>query len=470
MNPTVAEYVRHADQAKFASPRPNSVNYTPPDTPGTDWPPGVLGAVAGFVYDSAPRQIPEVAIATALGLMAGITGRSYNIDDLGLNLYIILVAKSAVGKGTVHSGIGHILRSSCGQSVSRFVDFADYESAKALLASVEKRRSFVNVVEEWGRTLQEMSSDKRGSATHQLRTAMTRLYQRSSASSVAVQGSCLGEHGVGGAAAYSLIGETNPGTFYSALTESMMEDGFLSRFNVIEYTGDRPPSNPHPSRLVPRDLADVLKKIANHSESIMAGNGGLAVNVKADKTARSMLNDFDAMCDKRIHEAGDEEGYRQIWNRAHLKSLRISAILAVCDDHIAPMISSAHAEWAINLIRSECHNMVRKISGGDVGCDENTRYRKLRSLFHDYVAGRISQGYNPDPRMVNDKVVPRTYLQIRTGQIKSFKNYRLGSTRAMDDALRDAIDRGDVLEITKSKSKELYGYNGSCFQFLDEEK
>jgi len=39
-------------------------------------PPGFLGEVAQFIYGAAPRPVPEIALAGAIGLLAGIVGRA----------------------------------------------------------------------------------------------------------------------------------------------------------------------------------------------------------------------------------------------------------------------------------------------------------------------------------------------------------------------------------------------------------
>ena len=66
---------------------------------GIAFPPGRAGQLAQYIVGTAHRPVREVAIVAALGWLAGVCGKAFTTPSRsGLNLYMILVAKSAVGK------------------------------------------------------------------------------------------------------------------------------------------------------------------------------------------------------------------------------------------------------------------------------------------------------------------------------------------------------------------------------------
>ena len=469
-DPRIQNFVSHMDQALHTETHPNEVAYQPPEVDGLPWPPGLVGSIAGFIYQSAPRPVKEVAIVAALGLMAGITGKAYNIGQTGINLYIILIARSAIGKEAMHSGIGHILRSPCGLTLDKFVDYTDYASGPALTKAMEGFTSFVNVSGEWGRKLQRMADDRKEGPMQQLRTVMTNLYQKSGAASVmGGLGYSNRDQNVASvnAVAYSMIGETTPGTFYDSLTQSMMEDGFLSRFNIIEYEGERPPENKNQMTMVPEGISDALSSIAAHCIPIVTSPNANAIQIPYEPQAEAIMQAFNLQCDANIRTAGGDESIRQIWNRAHLKAIRVAGVLAASDNHTVPIITVEHINWAIGLIESDAASMLRKIQGGDVGTDDTARFLKMQKILGAYLRGQVATSYGIDPRMVKDGVVPRSYLQIRTRQVRSFMTYRLGSALALDHTIKAALDSGYLMEIAKEKSVAQYGYHGRCFGVLN---
>lgn len=440
------------------------------DDAGLPWPPGFAGALAGFIYQSAPRPVKEVAIVAALGLLAGICGKTFSIPQSGLNLYIILVARSAIGKEAMHSGIAALmesLRLRCPRAMS-FVDFNDFASGPALSKAVQANTSFVNVAGEWGHKLRRLASDDRmDGPMQQLRTVMTNLYQKSGPASI-VGGISYSnkEQNIGSVSgvAYSMIGETTPNTLYESLTESMMEDGFLSRFTIIEYTGDRPAHN-HNTLDRPSDaLADALAQLADHSMNLLTRQARQEVG--RDQASADILGAFDVECDTQINSTKDE-AHRQMWNRATLKVLRISALLAVADNYTHPVMQQHHVEWAITVVRKDIAIMGMRISEGDVGVNDTSRERKLLALARDYIKNGVPASYGVPDDMQQQGIVPRKFFQMRASRQAAFSKHRMGSTNALDATIRSLIDSGYLMELNRDKQVEAFGYHGKCYRVLN---
>jgi hypothetical protein len=87
------------DDAAQAIPRRRKVTkLRPPEADPLDWPPGFAGEIARYIHGAALRPVKEVAVVGTLGLLAGICGRQWHIPESGLNVYLVLVARSAIGK------------------------------------------------------------------------------------------------------------------------------------------------------------------------------------------------------------------------------------------------------------------------------------------------------------------------------------------------------------------------------------
>lgn len=436
---------------------------------GLSWPPGMVGEMAKYIYNSSPRPVKEVSIVAAVGLIAGICGKTFSIPQSGLNIYLILVGRSAVGKEAMHSGIAAIMsyvRNAIPAGMC-FVDFTDYASGPGLAKAVAANPSFVNVASEWGRKLQRLATEDRGDGPmQQLRTVMTSLYQKSGPTSI-VGGIGYSDKDKNVASvsgvAYSMIGETTPGRFYDSLTENMMEDGFLSRFTVVEFIGDRPPSNPNPQKeLDPVLLEAILSLIA---QSLKMVQNFQTTPVLCCEEAKTMLEVFDKECDAQINST-DEEGWRQMWNRAHLKVYRVAALLAAADNFVNPVIQSYHIDWAMELVRRDIAVMRRRINSGDVGVGDSSREKKLLALMHTYLLEAPPSGYGISEVMRKDGVMPRKYLQIMTQKSSSFTSHKNGQVGALDACIKSLESSGYIVEVEKTKLIEKYTFHGKCYRIV----
>ena len=458
-----------AAQPPYSEP-PSSPPLPVAPSPGSlPWPPGLAGEIAKFIYNSSPRPVKEVAIVATMGLLAGVCGKVFTLPQSGLNIYMILVARSAIGKEAMHSGVSLLLdklRNSV-PSAQNFVDFSEFVSGPALVKACAANPSFVNVAGEWGRKLKRLAHEDRGDGPmQQLRTTMTNLYQKSGPSSI-VGGLNYSNKDQNIAAvngvAYSMIGETTPETFYNALTETMMEDGFLSRFNIIEYRGERPPANKNPIYVPNEQLTEALCGLVTQALTLLSRYQYSPVEF--DPTSRAMLDAFDRECDLQINSTEDE-GWRQMWNRAHLKASRIAGLLAVADNYVRPTIYAHHVEWALDLIRRDIAIMSRRIDEGDVGLGDNSRERKILALIKEYCTKPIADSYRIPKEMQVHGVIPRKYIQIRIARSAAFTQHRLGASGALDNAIRSLIDNGYIMELDKAKVVELYGPQGRSFRVL----
>lgn len=435
---------------------------------GIPWPPGFVGTVAKYIYQSAPRPVKEVAIVGALGLLAGIVGKAWCIPQSGLNLYIVLIGKSGIGKEAMHSGISNIIRACQKDFVmfSKFIDFTDYVSGPALIKACVVNPCFVNVSGEWGKKMERLSQDTRDTALQTLRTQMTNLYQKSGpAAIVGGIGYSSTDNNVASIAgvSYSMIGETTPGTFYKTLNESMMEDGFMSRFLLFEYNGPRVHENEF--QLIAPDAAMVraLNNIAMQADALI--NKEQTVMIGRTEEAAAIMKAFDLECDDRINETQDESK-RQMWNRAALKAARVAGVLAVANNHHAPVITAEDIHWAHERVREGIALMQKRLDSGDVGNDDGSRERKVVSMLHEFMSKPVPASYKVPEGMHQAGIVPHSYLQMRTSRTPTFLNHKNGASRALTEVIQSLIHSGYLVEPPKDKIFDAYSFHGKCYRII----
>lgn len=452
-------------EAEVAAMIPLSPQVTPAVV--LDWPPGTVGELAKVFYQCSIRPVREIAIASALAVYAGICGREWVIPKSGLNLYIILLARSAIGKEAISDACAMVHRIiSEGNLLSQpFFDFSECASGQALRQLLGKSPCFVQVSSEWGENFAAMAN-KRDAPKQTLRKQVKNLYHKSSPTSI-VGGLTYADptknlEDSRGSVAFSFIGECTPSAFMSALTEDMMSDGTMSRLLVIEYEGDRPDENPSPLADLPSACKEHLRALATHAMS-MRQRGYVPINIHGD--AYQLTRDFNTECDQQIRGKFDE-GWRQMWNRAHLKVLRIAGLLAAADQYLNPWITTAHVQWAISLVRRDIATFRRRQEDGDVGVSDDSRERKLTRCITDYLTNGAKESYRIPPAMKKDGIVPRKYLQVRCSTLPAFRDHNLGANAALDLAIRSLVDSGYMKEVPAPELTKNYTFSGKAYRVI----
>jgi len=242
-----------------------------------------------------------------------------------------------------------------------------------------------------------------------------------------------------------------------------MADGFLSRFLIVEYDGDRPPINYNPVNFMSVDVANHLATLVG---AAVDRSHGCQLLSAADAAVEAM-HAFNLECDMQINSTRTNEPHRQMWNRAHLKMMRLAALVAIPDNPAFPRIEIHHVQWALQAIRNDIAIMTRRLNEGDVGISDHSREQKLQTYFSDYLTQEVPDSYNVPKALKANGIIPRKYLQIRSQKTPSFVQHPLGAIRALDEALRNMVDSGYLGEISKDKLASEYGFSGKAYRILE---
>lgn len=439
----------------------------PPAADGAlPWPPGRAGRLAHFLFKTSYSPIQEVAITATLGLLAGVCGRAYRTHTgKDLALYIILVAKSGVGKDALHEGIPMMLELSDRPLARYFVRATDFASGEALHKALLREPGFLYLQGEFGKKLKRMANPT-DAPMQSFRNIMIMAYGKRFLEGKEYSNPENSLNGVDWPA-LSFVGETTPSTFLECLNPDMMADGFMSRFLVVSYGGGRPLPNEDGTAELALDDGRAWSDLVEHAIKYQFPiNTPEAMCVAPEPEALKMLKRFDVDCITRLNNS-DDETERQVWTRAHLKVLKIAALLAIVDHYLMPKITTEHVGWAIDLVQRDIETFQSRKRDGDIGVDDDARERKLVSFLRDYIAKPVPASYGVKPKMVAAGIVPRKFLQTRSASLPAFSNHKLGASRALDDAIRGLIANGRLMEVKQDKLVEDFGFFGKSYRILD---
>jgi hypothetical protein len=437
-------------------------------------PPGLVGEIAQFVYAQAPRPVPEIALAGAIALMAGIVGRSYNISGTGLNLYTLLLAPTGTGKEAIASGIDKLMNAvvKTVPAANDFVGPGEIASSQAILKYMSKGpTSFVSMVGEFGIYLQQMASINAPPHLMGLRRFLLDAYNKSGEGKI-LRPSIYSDkqnntHAVL-SPAFSLMGESTPEKFYEGLHEGLISEGLLPRFTMIEYKGLRPELNENHLQMFPSfQLVDKFASICAHSLMLNSQNKSIAV--RCNSVSEKIFKDFNSKCDDYINKSGVEIK-RHLWNRAHIKALKLAALIAVGCNSFDPVITEENAKWAIAITEADVKNLLGRFDAGEIGIDndEVKQIAKVIEAIKGYVispwqdvAKYAGEGFS---NLHSARIIPYAYIQRVLASISIFRKDKLGSTNAIKRAIKNLIERGDLVEIGKSAMQKDYGT--SCLSYM----
>jgi hypothetical protein len=200
--------------------------------PDLDWtqPAGLIGDMAAWILASSRRPNRPLAVAASTSVVSAVCGRHlYGPTGTALNLYIVALAGTGVGKDRPLSAPSEILRAA---GLERLHTTAKGFSVSAVEKMVHDYPCCVATVDEIGGNLLGRMAHKHAN-THEasMRTTLMELWSREQGKAAFIgTRRATSDPLIVPSPSLTLFGVSTPEAFYNAVTSGSVADGFLNRF------------------------------------------------------------------------------------------------------------------------------------------------------------------------------------------------------------------------------------------------
>jgi hypothetical protein len=416
------------------------------------FPPGRMGELARHISDNARRPFDEVGIVAALGVMAGISGRAYNISSAGLNLYIILIAGTGRGKEGVARGvesvISELIKDVAG--ITLRMGPAQFASGQALLKTVAKTPCFVSIHGEFAHMLAQMHDATIGHMA-MMKKVYLDLFSKSG------HGSILRAYAyaqddkntdVISGPAFSFIGESASKTFFEKIQEAHIAEGLIPRFLIVQYDGARSYLNQRPPQNMPADLHHAVRLVAETSCANELTDK--VIHVEQDARAAEILEEYERKTTDQINAGGDSVD-DELRNRAHLHALKLSALCAVLEDNLRPVINEQQARWAVDTVNVCVDNMIAQYQSGE----HSNGYVAVQAIIKKEILGwakmpkKTRKAYGcPAPMLDNKDMIPEPVLRRRLMSKRVLTELGANADRVFERALELMVKEEVIYKVS----------------------
>jgi phage/plasmid primase-like uncharacterized protein len=316
-------------------------------------PPGILKDIADYFNETAVKPQPLFGIAAGIILGSVMMGRKFNTGAYGnyTSLYFVISAKSGTGKDHVKTVVRRILKAAGMEYLERAGGFT---AANTVVKSLERQPCQLSFWEEFGLRLKEAGSNDRslyGGVLRQLLDVWSSCHSET-----------RGEEYSDGTIpqvkkpALTLVGLSTPDQLFEAMTQSLIEQGFVNR--ILPFVSNAKRSV---TPLVGH-VKDPPEKIVEWCKALINGNlgevGAMPEGYNSPGDNDEVLVEFTQDALDRLHEVErgvvaksdhlDKIGLSDLLSRNREITMRVALIVAVMDG--SDQIKVRHVDWSWRLV------------------------------------------------------------------------------------------------------------------------
>ena len=345
-----------------------------------DYPKGLVGDVAKYIYSSSRKPSMSFSIAGALVAVSHISMGKYYVSssNTGLNVYFILCGDTSCGKESPRQGIKAILTAI---EATDSIDEA-MASGPALLKALSSRvnnNAFI-MSDEFGLFIQGYTSKNGSQHTKDFFREILSIYSMSR-SFYGGKTYADSKNSIAGFQKpfLNILGTTTLSTLMKGITMDTVRDGTLNRFLYVE-ANEHAKTNRSQVWTVPDNLIKSLKMLGSLSPS----DDDVAMHIEPDASA-ILINKSDY-----LEKKGD---FAPLWGRYEENVLKIAALISLPK----VVITKESIKWAIEYVEFSINSLEVKLESELAG-----------SYFQTQV--NLALNFIKNPRKYTDKKFD-SYLQ-----------------------------------------------------------
>lgn len=411
---------------------------------------GLVDRIANYIFETSYVPTKEASLCAAIGFCAGLYGRSFRVSkDKNLNLFLILLAKTGMGKGALLSGMQRILKGI--RNEQRFIAPIETQlllspyiaSGQGLFKDVAEQPCKAYVFGEFADDLRRWQKSS-NSTDILLRKLLLSLFDNED-----ISGALFADRAKNLGRIYSpcvsLIGETVPFKYFELLTPHTIDEGFGSRFMHFIYNGERSiEENPNHGNLPDKKLiADILDTF---EYCLMRSNAQKAAKeILLSKQAKDLFSELNIKAIKENNKADERAPNSALWNRAHLKALKLAALVSLGHK---TFIDEECAQWAINIVTKDIESVLTILDQDVYGVSANAERKTLERLFIK-LAKTVNGVTYVKKRDLNK------YARRTRAFCSSFSNKESFNTRIFDSEISALVSEGFCSIMTKDDYKKI---------------